>query len=100
MSSTAILRRDQITQPEDVTTALRQLVLLADAVYAEQVAKAQAESDARYQAEFGHNGPSLAGALGSPGRAYNYHRRVLSDLLGLPELPVSLNGSTPTGGES
>lgn len=74
---------------------LRQLVAFADQMFAEQAAKAQAESDARYQAEFGHNGPRLAGPLGSAGRTYVYNRHVLGRRIGLPDAAVALGQVTP-----
>lgn len=51
---------------------LQEIVALADALYVSAAKQAQDESRERYQAEFGHNGPSLAGFL-SGGADRNYH---------------------------
>lgn len=70
--------------------ALRAQVARGDALLAAVKAKAQAESSAEYQAEFGHNGPSLAGLPGidSTDRTYIYYRHQLSDQF--PHLPNAM----------
>lgn len=70
---------------------LEGVVAVADAMYAANAAKAQAASNAQYQAEFGHDGPSLAGPLGAEGRAYVYRRHQLSrQYPDLPDAAVAL----------
>lgn len=51
---------------------MRELVRLADAMYVAAAEQAQERSRKEYQAEFGHDGPSLAGFL-SGGADRNYH---------------------------
>lgn len=75
--------------------ALKQLVAIADRMFAEEKAKVQAESDAQYQAEFGHNGPSIASPLDSAGREYVFYRHRLGRRLGLPDAAISLGQVKP-----
>lgn len=54
---------------------LQGVVELADALYVSAATQAQDESRRKYQEEFGHNGPSLAGFLrGGADRNYHYAR--------------------------
>lgn len=68
------------------------LIAKADAMYRELYGHFKAESDAKYQAEFGHDGPSLAGfpiqspnPLNSANRTYVYWRYRFSEKY--PEAP-------------
>lgn len=70
--------------------ALRRLVALADAMFVEMRQYQQAESDAFYFIEFGHNGPSVAGALDGADRAYVYHRHREGRKLDLPDAMTAL----------
>jgi hypothetical protein len=68
--------------------ALRAQVARGDALLAAVRQRAQDESDAKHRAEFGHNGPSVAGVfpgLSSPDRTYVYYRHELSRQF--PDLP-------------
>lgn len=69
---------------------LLRLIAIADRMYTENAAKAQAEHDAKYQAEFGHNGPRLASPLDSAGREYVYWRHRLGRKHNLPDAMYAL----------
>lgn len=75
----------------DENKRLRALVAIADTMYAEHAAEVQKASDAQYQAEFGHDGPHIAAALGSAGREYVYERHQVSkDFPDMPEAATAL----------
>lgn len=69
---------------------LRQLVALADAMFAEMRMHQQALSDAFHFIEFEHNGPAVAGALDGADRAYVFNRHQLGRRLGLPDAAAAL----------
>ena len=70
--------------------ALRRLVAMADAMFAEMRMHQNAVSHAFYFIEFGHNGPAIAGALDGADRTYVYHRHREGKRLGLPDAATSL----------
>lgn len=78
------LSEDDVLALQVENSELRRLVAIADRMFAENHAKEQAKSDAEYLKEFGHKGPHLAGALGSAGREYTYHRHRIGRAYGLP----------------
>jgi len=63
----------------------KELIAIADAMFAEHSAIVQAESDARYMEEFGHAGPRIASPLHSKGREYVFYRHRWSEELELPD---------------
>lgn len=75
-------------QLEAENAAMRSLIAIADQMFTEHAAKVQAESDAKYQAEFGHNGPRIASPLNSAGRVYVYERHRLSR--NYPDMPDAM----------
>ena len=82
--------RNQINDLLAAMVMFENLVAAADKMYRENAEKAQKESDAAHWAEFGHNGPSLAGPLGMSGRQYLYWRHTYGPDLGLPSAAVAL----------
>lgn len=70
--------------------ALRRLVALADAMFAEMKEKLQAQHDAEHCLQFGSNGATLAGALNGADRAYVFHRHREGLKLGLPDARTAL----------
>ena len=75
--------------------ALRRLVALADAMFAEMRLHQQAEMDASYQIEFGRDGPSVAGALDGADRSYVFHRHQEGRKIGLPKASTALGQDWP-----
>ncbi len=69
---------------------LKNLVMIADRMFVENASKIQAKSDAKYQAEFGHDGPKIASPLDSAGREYVYWRHRLNKTIGLPSAMEAL----------
>lgn len=88
----------------DEIEALRAQVARGDALLAAVRQRAQDESDAKHRAEFGHNGPSVAGVfpgLSSPDRTYVYYRHELSRRFpDLPDAAIALGQRATTAEES
>jgi hypothetical protein len=86
---------DEVEKLEAQVAAMRSLIAIADQMFTENAAKVQAASDAKYQAEFGHNGPRIASPLDSAGRIYVFERHRLSrEYPEMPDAAVALGQRT------